>query len=201
MIAAVLMHCYKKESFGSQITSPISKTLTTFMGNMFVDDTNLDVIGPVWRNSRAVYQEVQESTYMWGDLLCCTGGALKPEKCFWYLVDYECKEGEWQYTDMVNWELYVPLPDSSEVTIKQRSVFDCEETLGVWSCPAGTEDKQYEKILGRMEKWHSRTVNGHLPAKFALVSYRLKLWPGIRYGLATMATPLKIASSLLSNYH
>ena len=44
MIAAVLMHCYKKESFGSQITSPISKTLTTFMGNMFVDDTNIDVI-------------------------------------------------------------------------------------------------------------------------------------------------------------
>ena len=44
MIAAVLMHCYKKEGFGSQITSPISKTLTTFMGNMFVDDTNIDVI-------------------------------------------------------------------------------------------------------------------------------------------------------------
>ena len=43
---------------------------------------------------------------MWGDLLCCTGGALKPEKCFWYLVDYECKEGEWQYTDMVDWELH-----------------------------------------------------------------------------------------------
>ena len=201
MIAAVLMHCYKKEGFGSEITSPISKTLTTFMGNMFVDDTNLDVIGPAWRDSRAIYQEVQESTHMWGDLLCCTGGALKPEKCFWYLVDYECKEGEWQYTDMVDWELNVPLPDGTEAPIKQRSVYDCEETLGVWSCPAGTEDKQYEKILGRMEKWHGRTINGHLPAKFAWVSYRLKLWPGIRYGLATMATPLKTASSLLSNYH
>ena len=138
---------------------------------------------------------------MWGDLLCCTGGALKPEKCFWYLVDYECKEGEWQYTDMVDWELNVPLPDGSEAAIKQRSVYDCKETLGVWSCPAGTEDKQYKKILGRMETWHSRTVNGHPPATFAWVSYHLKLWPGIRYGLATMATPLKIATSLLSNYH
>ena len=29
------------------------------------------------------------------------------------------------------------------------------------------------------------------------MSYRLKLWPGIRYGIATLATPLKTASSLL----
>jgi hypothetical protein len=26
--------------------------------------------------------------------LNATGGALKPEKCFWYLLDYKCKDGE-----------------------------------------------------------------------------------------------------------
>ena len=31
---------------------------------------------------------------MWGELLNANGEALKPEKCFWYLVDYECVEGE-----------------------------------------------------------------------------------------------------------
>ena len=107
----------------------------------------------------------------------------------------------YRYNQQSECGVNVPLPDGSEAAIKQRSVYDCKETLGVWSCPAGTENKQYKKILGRMEKWHSRTVNGHLPAKFAWVSYRLKLWPGIRYGLATMATPLKIATNLLSNYH
>ena len=75
---------------------------------------------------------------------------------------------------MVDWELCVPLPDGSEAKIEQRNAYQCEETLGVWSCPAGTEDKQYEKILGRINKWHVRTKNGHLPAKFAWVSYQLK---------------------------
>ena len=52
-----------------------------------------------------------------------------------------------------------------------------------------------------MEKWTSQTSKGHLPARYAWVSYKLKLWPGIRYGLAIMATPLKVAKKLLSVYH
>ena len=141
MIAAVPMHWYEGKGFDAQITSPISNVLTKFMSTIFVDDTDLNIMGPHWQDARAVYQEMQESTYMWGNILCCTGGALKPEKCFWYLVDYECKEGVWQYTDMVDWELCVPLPDGSEARIEQRNAYECEETLGVWSCPADTEDK------------------------------------------------------------
>ena len=45
---------------------------------------------------------------------------------------------------MVDWELYVPHPDGSEAGIQQKNVYDCEETLGVWSCPTGTDYKQYE---------------------------------------------------------
>ena len=77
----------------------------------------------------------------------------------------------------------------------------CKETLGLWSCPAGTEDKQYGKITDHVEKWTSRTSNGHLTAHYAWVSYKLKLWPGIRYGLSTMATPLKVTVELLSLYN
>ena len=89
MIAAVLMHCYEREGFGAHITSPISKVLTKFMGTIFVYDTDLNIMGPHWQDARAVYQEMQESIHMWGDLICCIGGALNPENSFSYLVDYE----------------------------------------------------------------------------------------------------------------
>ena len=42
--------------------------------------------------------------------------------------------------------------------------------------------------------------NAHLPWGLAWMSYRLKLWPGIRYGIATLATPLKTAATLLDSW-
>ena len=57
------------------------------------------------------------------------------------------------------------------------------------------------KIINCLQKWISWTSNDHLPALYAWVSYSLKLLPGIRYGLATMAIPLKVANELLSVYH
>ena len=168
---------------------------------MFVGDTDLNVMGDNLRTSKHVYQEMQDSLHMWDNLLLHTGRATKPDKCFWYLVDYECVNGEWQYKPTVDWEMKVPVPDGPDALIKQKDVHACEETLGVWSCPAGSEDKQYKKITDRVEKWTSRTSNGHLPARYAWVSYKLKLWPGIRYGLSTMATPLKVAAKLLSTYN
>ena len=76
---------------------------------------------------------------MCGDLLIGTGGALKPEKCFWYLIDYECQEGKWEYSEMVDWSLMVPLPDGSSAKIAHKDVYDSVETLGVFSCPAGDD--------------------------------------------------------------
>ena len=201
MLSAVLMHCYRLEGFGARLLSPISRLLIEFMGTIFVDDTDLVIMDPTLKSSIAVYEEMQRSLYMWGDLLTSTGGALKPEKCFWYLVDYEFKDGEWIYTDTVDWELLVPLPDGSEEPIQQYDVHHCEKTLGVWSSPSGEEGSQLEKIAERVEKWTSRTANGHLPAKFAWVSYKLKLWPGLRYGLATLATPFRTAASFLDSFH
>jgi len=29
----------------------------------------------------------------WSTLLNAMGGALKPEKCFWYMLDYTCEDG------------------------------------------------------------------------------------------------------------
>ena len=40
-------------------------------------------------------------------------------------------------------------------------------------------------------------IYDHLPAKFAWVPYKFKLWPGMRYGLVTLATPLHVAQELL----
>jgi len=49
---------------------------------------------------------MQQSINMWAGLLRATGGALVPEKCFWYYIHNTWSQGRWQY---------VPNPNSSDM--------------------------------------------------------------------------------------
>ena len=59
------------------------------MGVLFVDDTDLYIMDAFIQSDYNLWYETQSATMSWGELLLATGGALKPEKCFYYLVDYE----------------------------------------------------------------------------------------------------------------
>jgi len=50
-----------------------------------VDDVDL-CITDTSQDDKQVIKRMQESINMWAGLLNATGGALVPEKCFWYYV-------------------------------------------------------------------------------------------------------------------
>jgi hypothetical protein len=87
----------------------------------------------------------------------------------------------------------IPLPDGLSATISQAEVLMAEKALGVWSTVDGNDSEHISKnVTGRFEKWVSKMIHGHIPARLGWIAYKFKLWPGIRYGLATLATPLTI---------
>jgi len=61
----------------------------------FIDDTDLCVSGQ--STVAQTVQSMQGSITNWEGLLCTTGGALVPEKCFWYLLDQHWSDGRWDY--------------------------------------------------------------------------------------------------------
>jgi len=70
--------------------------------------------------------------------------------------------------------------------------------LGVWSNPAGKDKKHLEEnIIKKYKQWVERSSNGHLPCDLNWKSYFFKLFPGIQYGLATLATPTASVNTLL----
>ncbi len=73
-----------------------------------------------------------------------------------------------------------------------------EKALVVWSTVDGDDTGHLlNNITGRFMKWTSKMTNGHLPARLSWITYKFKLWPGIRYGLATLAMPLSLAQVTL----
>ena len=58
-----------------------------------MDDTYIYCWEESLKMGEELFKELQEETHAWGNLLITTGGCLKRENCFWYLLDYACVEG------------------------------------------------------------------------------------------------------------
>jgi hypothetical protein len=113
MLCSAIMACYKKSGFDSSITSPMSGDAIKFMGEIYVDVSDLLVCLAGVLDLETVVAEAQRSLNAWAQLLNATGGALNPNKCYWYAVHYICINGEWAYGPWSECTLTIPLPDGS----------------------------------------------------------------------------------------
>ena len=161
MLSSLLMHCYKQKGWGSTILSPLSGTLIHFLGKLYVDNTDLIMFQPIYYHASDLWDDLQSSVMDWGNLLLATGKALNPSKCSWYLVDYEFTNGEWQYKESSDWELYIPIPDGGTAPIPLLPPGEASKMLSIWSCPTGDDDKHIETdIVGKYQKWLFRSKTG-----------------------------------------
>ena len=125
---------------------PVSLAKGELSAILFVDDT--DVIHfDMEKNETGLeaHAKLQESVESWGNLLMASGGALKPVKCFYYLISFEWDaQSQWRYAknDKHNeFRLFVPTMDGDRSLIEHLGVDVAKETLGVFVCPSGFADK------------------------------------------------------------
>ncbi len=193
----MLVNIFKQLNLGALIQDPITAKLIHLMGTLFNDDTDLYT----WREGvldpGELWCQSQLELEHWSCLLNATGGALKPEKCFWYLLDYLCKEGEWTYAELVSWEMLKTNLDGTTSPIKQEKVTEPKKTLGIHDSPSGGNATHLLFIKGKVSTWVNRMTNGHLPNHMAWIAYKHQLWPGVWYGLGTMTNDLKVVDNLL----
>jgi hypothetical protein len=109
-----------KEKLGAKdLLLAMNYQLICFLGEIFVDNTDLIIFKPTYLSIVDLWDDLQKSVTGWGKLLLSMGGALNPAKCSWYAVDYECCDGTWTYEQPPDWNLYDPLPDCSQAAIPQ----------------------------------------------------------------------------------
>ena len=121
-------------------------------------------------------------------------------KSFWYMLDYECREGVWTPRELVDWELMIPVDDGNQKQILSLGPHESKKSLGVEDCPAGGGATQLEAIKTEVGDWIYRMKHGHLPAKSAWVAYKYQLWSSIRYGIGTMTNNMEETEELLDEY-
>jgi len=95
------------------------------VGFTFVDNTDL-CVSAVNSTPIQTLQKLQAAVTNWKGLLKVTGGALFPDKCFWYLIDQYWDNRKWVYqkkeqtlaelmvADEHGWEVQIPCQDTHE---------------------------------------------------------------------------------------
>ena len=124
---------------------PITSLKCHLTGVIFIDNTDLIHINmEANEDVDETLVHLQDSITNWGKLLLATGGALKPSKCFLYLISFEwLQDGSQRYTkneDNEEFQIRVPLADGLMAEIEQYGVDHPAKTLGSMTCPLGSGD-------------------------------------------------------------
>eukprot|EP00804_Cyclotella_cryptica_P006975 CCRYP_007113-RA/>CCRYP_007113-RA protein AED:0.75 eAED:0.75 QI:0/-1/0/1/-1/0/1/0/1178 len=192
-ISIVILQAHKSRGHGASFHCPISEMTKDLSCILYVDDN--DLIHMCEEEEDTIYTAhaaIQKSISSWGELLIATGGALKPPKCFYYLIGYTWdQEGNWSYqkaSDFPNMTVQVPLPDGSAAPIQHYSIDTPSITLGGQTSPSG--QLSLSSIIDKSLEWAHRARNSNLRPRDFHVSVHRKFWPKIKYGLCANTSTL-----------
>ena len=134
-LSSVVFDILHKRGFGVDITSSISKVIFKIVGFAYVADCDLIQSGS---DPLTVLASIQDLINSWNSLMEVTGGALCPEKSWWYLVDYAWHRRKCIAHDAGGgYDLIAAGPTGERVALSRLSCSDSSEMLGIWVAPNG----------------------------------------------------------------
>jgi len=135
-VSSPILDIMRADGFYAHLIAAVSQTAKKMVGFAFVDDTDLCVYGTKVTPT-SVQAEMQKAVDHWEGLLRATGGALVPTKCFWYLIDFQFKNNEWQYITKAQKPGELSIKDNTQkrVAIPRLEAHEARRTLGVRLAP------------------------------------------------------------------
>jgi len=128
----VLFKIMREDGMFAFIVSTISHQKLDISGFVFINDTDL-IATPSQGDTDNIQTKIQKSVTNWEGLLKASGGALVPEKCFWYTIKFQWSNNKWTYMnqEQLPAKLMVQEETGQQVTIPQLKPSKAHRTLGV----------------------------------------------------------------------
>jgi hypothetical protein len=134
--------------------------------------------------SRTV-EGLQQAVDTWEGGLKVTGGALGPEKSYWYLVSFKWYGGRWIYAPAADTPSILYMNDINEVrkAVRRIDSHQAEETLGVWIAPNGNTNVQCNKMKEKTQLWEDHMRTGSIRKHETWLAHTSTIWRTLCYPL------------------
>ena len=162
---------------GVHVYSAISLKLLAFIAIMYVDDTDIlltDVSGD--GTLEEIFERAQIAARVWQQAVHDSGGAVRPEKCYWTAVDFKFNGGKWRYMRKSEFQGCIRVKNTNMVyqEVKRYDINQSNEGLGIYVNPNGTMTLQLKEVLEKVNIWSDRVGTSNLSKKKGI--YRSKYY-------------------------
>ncbi|CAJ1945764.1 unnamed protein product, partial [Cylindrotheca closterium] len=128
----------------------------------FVDDTDVIEAGDtVHHSGEDICASVQAAATLWSGGIRATGGAINPEKSFWWHIDFEwdARNGQWRFrrkcSAAPDFNLKIPGLYGDIEPLRRLEPDDSKRTLGVMLLPLENHKAQEAQLVSKAKEWAS----------------------------------------------
>jgi hypothetical protein len=137
---------------------------------------------------------------------CQTVIALKPAKCFYYMISFSWKpDGSWIYdvNDKVpESAILIPLADGSYAPIDHLPVTTPTKKNGQMTCPTGSSEGAILQMKEKAQKWIDKAKGGRLHRHDFWFLIDKHFWPGVSRGISSItATFEELEECMMKTYY
>ncbi|CAJ1960231.1 unnamed protein product, partial [Cylindrotheca closterium] len=155
--------------FGFECLTAINSHLVTAQCFCFVDDTDVIEAGAsVNHSGKGICPSIQAAASMWAEGISATGGAINPDKSFWWLIDFawDGREGQWTFRKknqlLPDHRLQIPGLSGKLEYLRRLELGEAEKTLGVMLAPLEDQKAHVSHLKGIAKRWAEQVRSGHL---------------------------------------
>ena len=181
-ISAILITIMHQEDWGFSIISCFTMLSIALIGFAFVDDTDLvHVASHPSVDAQDTLRTSQKMFVTWENLLDATGGALRPEKCFWYLIDFKFSKDRWKYKADRENPGTLHTRNGTEIARYHPSM--AKETLGVYTAMDGNWRKQKEMLTLKAKQFALQIGKKTIQNEDAWYVFQFAFLPTLDYSM------------------
>ena len=196
ILSSTVFDLLHEQGFSTPFCYSLSMGLYQLCGFSYVDDCDLIADGD---DASEVHQKLCKMLELWDELMEVNGAAIAPDKCWWYLVDFVWKGGEWKYRDAgLQLELKVRDKDNKIWNLKYSKRTEAKEMVGVRLAPDGNEKGQLKALKDKASKWAQQMRSSPLDATTIWTALHRTIIKGLEYPLAATTLTESQLESVIS---
>ena len=183
-VSTPLFDALRQEGYGMEFISPITTLIMNITGFSFVDDADLIQNMGDMTSEEELFIAAQAQLILWEELLRTTGGAIEPSKSDWLYIRYKWKSSRWEY-NRTNYKdkMKVRNKDKENEQLRQLTISEARETLGVWIAGDGNWREQCKQLEKKARQWANNLNKGHLNHTKTTIAVQTTIMKSLEYCL------------------
>ncbi len=189
VVSSAMFEVMRRHGLQTHFSTAISQEELDLCGFAFVDDSDIIASAGNYNNPDATMTRMQEVVDGWEGSAKTTGGALAPDKSWFYLIHFDWEDGKWSYGNLDNVvqnTLSAKDAQDQRVNLQYLSSDVAQEMLGVFLAPDGNNSMQVKTFKQKTMKLAEMIRTGHLDRNEAWTALNTVALKSLEYALPSL---------------